>query len=87
MHSLCAAGEDYEAINGTLTFHAPACTAKARVVIVDDTIYESRETFYFTLAPTQARVTVNQSIPHGNISIIDNDGEAFERNTARRCVM
>lgn len=74
---LCAEGPgaDYIGSNGTLIIRAPACSASARVAINDDAVFEGREHFSFVLSTNQPRVQVNNTLSHGNIYIVDNDGK------------
>jgi hypothetical protein len=67
--------------NSSLTFFAPTCTAIKRVNIIDDNIYEERESFHFILTSDQPRVQVNSTLPHGDIVIRDRDGEPLRHCT------
>ena len=65
-----AAGADYMAASGTLTFRAGITSRTIAVTIVDDTLYESDEQFTVTLrAPVNATVRGAQ----GTGTIADND--------------
>lgn len=70
-----AEGVDYIASNGTITIRAPTCSALVRLTINDDTVFEKREHFSFTLTSSEPTVHVNSTLPHGNIYITDSDGE------------
>lgn len=78
---MCAEGRDYIGTNGTLIIHAPTCSARRRLSINDDDIFEGREHFSFTLSTNQPRVHVSDATPHGNIYIVDNDGEIWSASS------
>lgn len=59
--------------NDTVT--VTSCSARVRLNLLNDDIFEGRESFFFGLATSQARVQVNGTIPQGEIVITDNDGE------------
>lgn len=70
-----AEGVDYHRASGTITIDAPACSANARVTIIDDLIFEESERIHYTLSSDDTAVRVNATLPFADIIITDDDGE------------
>ena len=66
-----AAGEDYEAISGTLTFTPGESSRTLSVSLVDDNLDESTETFAMILS-SGTNATIDKATADG--TILDNDG-------------
>lgn len=78
-------GVDYEGSNGTLTITPPTCRGRIRVLISDDTIFEEKETFFFSFSSQDNdRVRVTNTRPFANVTITDSDGEGGGRKEGER---
>ena len=73
----CAEGIDYHRASGTITINAPACSASARLTIIDDLIFEESERFHYNMSSADTAVRFYTMLPSADIIITDDDGEIF----------
>lgn len=62
-----------------MTVHPPSCISCIGIPIIDDTVFEEKEQFHFAFTSNNSNIRVNNSLPFGNITITDKDGERMQK--------
>ncbi len=73
----CIEGDDYVAIDETVTFQVDDLELTMSVLILDNVAVEDVEQFFFSISPIPGLFPVSVKNSTANISITDNDSECL----------